>query len=129
MVSSDDGKKEDLSAYSREDLVYKAKLAEQAERCVKSTGRGREVDSASTRGWMTTGRVVRRRRAEASRVPDRARFDDESDRRRPSRSRDRSIDQARDRGRDDARRDGSMIVRSGWAVWEGGLWMSHDSSF
>ena len=78
MVSSDDGKKEDLSAYSREDLVYKAKLAEQAERCVKSTGRGREVDSASTRGRMTTGRVVRRRRAETSRVPDRARFDDDS---------------------------------------------------
>ena len=27
--------KEDLSAYSREDLVYKAKLAEQAERCAR----------------------------------------------------------------------------------------------
>ena len=26
--------KEDLSAFSREDLVYRAKLAEQAERCV-----------------------------------------------------------------------------------------------
>jgi len=29
--------KEDLSAYSREDLVYKAKLAEQAERCARRT--------------------------------------------------------------------------------------------
>ena len=122
MVSSDDGKKEDLSAYSREDLVYKAKLAEQAERCVNWTRLGLDAGT-------TTGRVARRRRAEASRVPDRARFDDESDRRRPSRSRDRSIERARDRGRVRARRDGSMIVRSGWAVWEGGLWMSHDSSF
>jgi len=71
MVSSDDGKKEDLSAYSREDLVYKAKLAEQAERCVNWTRLGLDAGT-------TTGRVARRRRAEASRVPDRARFDDDS---------------------------------------------------
>ena len=56
MVSSDDGKKEDLSAYSREDLVYKAKLAEQAERCVNWTRLGLDAGT-------TTGRVARRRRA------------------------------------------------------------------
>ena len=31
-----DGVEEDLSAYAREDLVYKAKLAEQAERCARN---------------------------------------------------------------------------------------------
>ena len=33
--------KEDLGAFSREDLVYKAKLAEQAERYVRSCARSR----------------------------------------------------------------------------------------
>lgn len=36
--------KEDLGAFSREDLVYKAKLAEQAERCVRSCARRRVLD-------------------------------------------------------------------------------------
>ena len=40
--------KEDLSAYSREDLVYKAKLAEQAERYARANWkRDRWMD-----GWM-----------------------------------------------------------------------------
>lgn len=52
--------KEDLSAFSREDLVYKAKLAEQAERYVTTDDdamrarcdRSREGLLSFHRGWM-----------------------------------------------------------------------------
>ena len=42
--------KEDLGAFSREDLVYKAKLAEQAERCVRSCARRRLFTRRRRRG-------------------------------------------------------------------------------
>ena len=42
--------KEDLGAFSREDLVYKAKLAEQAERCVRSCARRRSFTRRRRRG-------------------------------------------------------------------------------
>ena len=38
-----DGVEEDLSAYAREDLVYKAKLAEQAERCARMNASNRSA--------------------------------------------------------------------------------------
>ena len=59
-----DGVEEDLSAYAREDLVYKAKLAEQAERCARmnrsnrSARVGKEWDGRRRRD---DGRVSRRR--------------------------------------------------------------------
>jgi len=52
-MSASDATREDLSALSREDLVYKAKLAEQAERCAGD----RSIDVANVdrtrdgRGW------------------------------------------------------------------------------
>jgi len=76
-----DGVEEDLSAYAREDLVYKAKLAEQAERCARmnasnrSARVGKEWDGRRRVG-TTAGCLVDdgARRAEATeRVRPRAR--------------------------------------------------------
>ena len=80
-----DGVEEDLSAYAREDLVYKAKLAEQAERCARhriarANGDGRRAGRR--------GRVSRRRRR-ATRERDRDATE--------TRARERESDRARDR--------------------------------
>ena len=80
-----DGVEEDLSAYAREDLVYKAKLAEQAERCARhriarANGDGRR---AGRRGRMS------RRRRRATRERDRDATE--------TRARARASDRARDR--------------------------------
>ncbi len=82
-----DGVEEDLSAYAREDLVYKAKLAEQAERCARhriarANGDGRRAGRR--------GRVSRRRRR-ATRGGDRDATE--------TRARARGSDRARDRAR------------------------------
>lgn len=103
MVSSDDAKKEDLSAYSREDLVYKAKLAEQAERCVDSTRTRLDSDAGTT-----TGRVSRARRGRRASARSIAR-EGTTRRTRGTRSIARSI--ARAVGTR-PRATGSMIVRS-----------------
>jgi len=53
--------KEDLGAFSPEDLVYKAKLAEQAERCVRSCARRRLLDDAGRTTISDSDRLARGR--------------------------------------------------------------------
>ena len=53
-MSAGEATREDLSALSREDLVYKAKLAEQAERCARAMRAGdRSGARARGRGGWT----------------------------------------------------------------------------
>ena len=90
-----DGVEEDLSAYAREDLVYKAKLAEQAERCARmnASNRSARVDKEwDGRRRRDDGRVSRRRW-------------------RATRGRDRTRTTARARARDDRARDRSSASR------------------
>ena len=88
-----DGVEEDLSAYAREDLVYKAKLAEQAERCARMNASNRsarvEKEWDGRRVGTTAGCLV----------DDGARRADATERERPrARTREttaRAIDRAR----------------------------------
>ena len=91
-----DGVEEDLSAYAREDLVYKAKLAEQAERCARmnASNRSARVDKEwDGRRRRDDGRVSRRRW-------------------RATRGRDRTRTTARAREREDRGRRASRVESS-----------------
>ena len=115
-----DGVEEDLSAYAREDLVYKAKLAEQAERCARNRIARRRVHE---RGRSSVGNAVGglvddgARRAEATETRPNARACARDDRAR-DRSRHASriesirIDSIRSSDRTNERTNGRRIERT-----------------
>jgi hypothetical protein len=89
-----DGVEEDLSAYAREDLVYKAKLAEQAERCAR-IDREECTHEAKERDGRRSG-------TGGSLVDDRARRVDANERERTRANTRETIERAIDRARDES---------------------------